>query len=171
MKTVEVRRHTDNDGDRLSEEGVRQARQIGAELSPPYDLFVSTGAQRATQTVEIWQQALGDDSPIQQEPGLRSDHEDRWKQAYQQAGSGELARLREVEPGFVDSECADLGAALGGVFDRIPAGGAALVCGHSPTNEAAVLGLTGVTIDPLGKGDGVRVMQGIDGSYRVHSLD
>ncbi|MBA2738948.1 MAG: histidine phosphatase family protein [Nocardioidaceae bacterium] len=170
MKTVELRRHADNDGDQLSDEGVQAARQIGSTLTAPYDLFVSSGAQRATQTVEIWQQALGDSSPIQQEPGLRSEHEDRWRQAYQQAGSGELARMRDVEPAFVDAESATLGAALGGVFDRIPEGGAALVCGHSPTNEAAVLGLTGVIVDPIDKGAGVRVEQSDDGSYRVRQL-
>ncbi len=170
MKTVEVRRHTDNDGDQLSEEGVYQARQIGAALCPPYDLFVSSGAQRATETVRIWQQAVGDDSPIQQEPGLRSDDEDRWRQAYERAGSGRLADMRDVEPGFVDAECADRGAALGGVFDRIPAGGSALVCGHSPTNEAAVLGLTGVSIEPLGKGAGVRVVRNDDDTYAVQVL-
>lgn len=171
MKTVEVRRHTDNDGDQLSEEGVHQARRIGETLSPPYDLFVSSGAQRATETVKIWQLAVGDDSPVQQEPGLRSDDEDRWRQTYERAGSGRLADMRNVEPGFVDAECADLGAALGGVFERIPAGGSALVCGHSPTNEAAVLGLTGVSIEPLGKGTGVRVVRNDDETYAVHTLD
>lgn len=171
MKTVELRRHTDNDDDQLSDEGVRNARDIGAALSPPYDLFVSSGAQRATQTVEIWQQTIGDSSPIQQEPGLRSDHEDRWKQTSQRAGSTDLVALRAVEPGFVDAEVATLGAALGGIFDRIPAGGSALACGHSPTNEAAVLGLTGVRIAPMGKGAGVRVTRDDDGSYRVRVLD
>jgi len=38
--------------------------------------------------------------------------------------------------------------------------------GHSPTNEAAVLGLTGRVIPPLGKGEGVLLME--DGrAYRV----
>jgi broad specificity phosphatase PhoE len=166
MKTVELRRHTDNDGDKLSDDGVRDAREIGARLSPPYDLYVSSGADRATQTLEIWRDAVGDDKPIQDEIGLRSDHEDQWRQAYQKAGSGELARMREVDPDFVREDSAVLGAALGSVFDRLPEGGQALACGHSPTNEAAVLGLTGETIGALTKGAGVRITQD-DGSYRV----
>jgi broad specificity phosphatase PhoE len=171
MKTVELRRHTDNDGDRLSDDGVGHAREIAARLSLPYDLYVSTGAGRATQTLEIWRDAVGDERPIQDEIGLRSDHEDRWRQAYRTAGSGELARMREVDPEFVREEAASLGAALGSVFDRLPEGGKALVCGHSPTNEAAVLGLTGESIGALDKGAGVRVIQAHDGSYRVESME
>jgi broad specificity phosphatase PhoE len=171
MRSVELRRHTDNDGDQLSDEGVEQAREIGSRLSPPYDLYVSTGAGRATQTLEIWRDAVGDDKPLTEELGLRSDHEDRWKEAYQKAGSGELARMREVDPDFVREDSASLAAALSSVFDRLPEGGKALVCGHSPTNEAAVLGLTGETISPLAKGAGVRVTHEDDGSHRVEPTE
>ena len=49
MRYVELRRHTDNDGDKLSEQGVADAEAIGrAGLNPPYAAFVSTGAERAT---------------------------------------------------------------------------------------------------------------------------
>src|SRR5439155_13252555 len=48
---VELRRHTDADGDVLTQEGVRAATEIGARLRGGYDLLVSTGAQRATQTL------------------------------------------------------------------------------------------------------------------------
>jgi hypothetical protein len=46
----------------------------------------------------------------------------------------------------------------------------ALVVGHSPTNEAAVLGLAGRVVPPLGKGEGVLLIED-DGRYRVESLD
>lgn len=46
MKTVELRRHTDNDGDQLSDEGVRQAREVAGRLTPPYDPYVSTDSPR-----------------------------------------------------------------------------------------------------------------------------
>jgi len=170
VKTIELRRHTDNDGDELSEEGVRQAREVAARLTPPYDLYVSTGAGRANETLQIWQEELGADSPIQDEIGLRSDHEDRWKDAYATADSAELSRMREVDPEFVGEDSAVLGEALGSVFERLPENGSALVCGHSPTNEAAVYGLTGELIAPLGKGAGVRVVQE-GGSYRVEPVD
>src|SRR5215217_6590285 len=48
---VELRRHTDNDGDELTEEGVRAALDVGRGLVGGYELLVSSGAQRATQTL------------------------------------------------------------------------------------------------------------------------
>ena len=42
--------------------------------------------------------------------------------------------------------------------------------GHSPTNEAAVLGLTGQVVPPLGKGTGVVLIED-GGDYRVEALD
>lgn len=166
MKSVELRRHTDNDRDRLTDDGVLQARAIVKRLSPPYDLLVSTGAQRATQTLEVWRAELGVDSPIQDEIGLRSEHEDRWKEAYERAGSSDLADMQEVDRDFVQDEARVLGAALKSVFERLPESGTALICGHSPTNESAVLGLTGQLIEPMDKGAGVRIVQ--DGEhYRI----
>ena len=47
-----------------------------------------------------------------------------------------------------------LGATLGRIFTALPDGGRALVIGHSPTNEAAVPGLTRHVIGPMGKGEG-----------------
>ena len=46
----------------------------------------------------------------------------------------------------------------------------ALVVGHSPTNEAAILGLTGEIVDPISKGAGVRVSAGAEG-FRIERLD
>jgi hypothetical protein len=92
------------------------------------------------------------------EAGLRSRVEDRWRAAYQHAGSGDLAALREADPELVREDSAVLGAALRRVLERLPAGGRALAVGHSPTNEAAVLGLTGSIIAPMTKGAGVLVV-------------
>ena len=69
---------------------------------------------------------------------------------YQRAGAGDLDLLREADPDLVAAESAALGAGLRAVFDRLPEGGRALVVGHSPTNEAAVLGLSGEIVPPLG---------------------
>ena len=55
---VELRRHTDSDGDALTEEGVRQALSIGRELAGGYELMVSSGAQRTTQTLACFACAL-----------------------------------------------------------------------------------------------------------------
>jgi broad specificity phosphatase PhoE len=157
---VELRRHTDSDGDALTDAGVRAALEIGQQLTGGYALLVSTGAQRATQTLACFACALREPVPggAVVEPGLRSGDEDRWREAYQRAGSGDLAALRDADPGLVREDSAALGAALQRVFDRLPEGGRALAVGHSPTNEAAVLGLTGSIIEPMPKGAGVLVI-------------
>jgi hypothetical protein len=92
-KGVELRRHTDADDDVLTAEGVTVAPEIGTRLRGGYDLAVSTGAQRATQTLACFLAALGQQVPggVVVEPGLRSRVEDRWRAAYQKAGSGALA--------------------------------------------------------------------------------
>jgi hypothetical protein len=51
----------------------------------------------------------------------------------------------------------------------LPDDGRALAVGHSPTNEAAVLGLTGELVPPLAKGEGVLVVADDDG-YSVRPL-
>ena len=87
---VELRRHTDDDGDALSDEGIRAALEIGQGLSGGYELLVSTGAQRATQTLACFACALRETVPggTIVEAGLRSRVEDRWRAAYDTAGSG-----------------------------------------------------------------------------------
>jgi broad specificity phosphatase PhoE len=162
-KEIELRRHTDSDGDVLTQEGVQAALEVGADLRGGYQLLVSSGAQRATQTLACFACALGERVPggTVVESGMRSELEDRWRQAYQQAGSGELGALRTADPRLVEEDSATLGAALRTVLDRLADGGRALVVGHSPTNEAAVLGLTGTVIEPMAKGAGVLVV--IDG--------
>ena len=111
MKHVEIRRHTDNDGDQLTEEGVAAAKQIGhAGLHPPYALFVSTGASRANQMVTTLRAAAGqEDVPVRVEPGLRSVVEDRWREASRASGGGDLEAMRTVDPELVDKETVVLG--------------------------------------------------------------
>jgi broad specificity phosphatase PhoE len=170
-REIELRRHTDADEDILTAEGVAAALEIGARLQGEYRLAVSTGAQRATQTLACFLAALGRQVPggVMVEPGLRSQVEDRWRAAYERAGSGTLGALREADPELVAEDSQRLGAALRRVLDALPDGGRALVVGHSPTNEAAVLGLTGEIVAPLAKGAGVLVVVRDDG-YQVDHL-
>jgi len=169
---VELRRHTDADGDILTQEGVRAATEIGARLRGDYDLFVSTGAQRATQTLACFLAALGERvaGGVIVETGLRSGSEERWREAYEKAGSGELDALRSADPELVAEDSAALGAALGRVVDALADGGRALVVGHSPTNEAAVFGLTGEIVGPISKGAGVLLIAD-DQGFRLETLD
>jgi broad specificity phosphatase PhoE len=168
---VELRRHTDSDGDVLSEDGVRAALGIGRQLTGPYALLVSSGAQRATQTLACFACALTDpvSGGVIVEPGLRSEVEDRWRAAYQTAGSGELSAMQGADPELVREDASRLAGGLRRILDRLPDGGRALAVGHSPTNEAAVLGLTGELVPPLSKGAGVLVVAEAD-RFRVEPL-
>ncbi len=173
MRFVELRRHTDNDGDRLTPRGVADAEAIGRDrLHPPYAALVSTGAARATQMLEILRHAAGqDDVAIIIATELRSSVEDRWRKAAKAAGTeADVEAMRAVDPDLVERESSLLAWALRRVIDGLPEGGRALVVGHSPTNEAAVLGLTARVIPPLGKGEGVLVIED-RGDYRVEALD
>jgi hypothetical protein len=172
MRYVELRRHTDNDGDRLSVQGLADAEAIGrTDLHPPYALFVSTGAERATEMLHILRSAAGqEEAPIIPETALRSAVEDRWREAAKAAGKGaSLEEMRAVDPDLVEHESRLLGAALQGIVAALPEEGRALIVGHSPTNEAAVCGLTGQIIAPLGKGEGVLIVEDA-GRYEVHPL-
>jgi broad specificity phosphatase PhoE len=162
MRYVELFRHTDNDGDSLTRAGVEAAEAIGRErLSPPYAFIGTSGARRATEMAEILRTAAGlPDVEITVVPGLRSSVEDRWREAATAAGKGATVEdMRVVDPDLVEKESMLLGGALRSVFDALPEGGRALVVGHSPTNEAAVLGLAGDVVGPLGKGEVVLVVE------------
>ena len=99
-REIELRRHTDADGDALTAAGVAAALEIGAGLCGGYDLAVSSGAQRATQTLACFLAALDQQVPagVVVEPGLRSSVEEGWRAAYHKAGSGALEALREADP-------------------------------------------------------------------------
>lgn len=159
-RILRLLRHTDNDGDVLTDDGIAAALRIGGQLEDVYVVAVSTGAQWATQTLACMLARSGMQvrDGVIIEVGLRSDHENRWREAYRKAGGGELADFRRVAADFVDDEARSLGAALQRVADRLHDGERALIVGHSPTNEAAVLGLTGHEIASLGKGEAVTVV-------------
>ncbi len=169
---LELRRHTANDGDVLTGEGVRAALELGARLAGPYDLLVSSGAQRATQALACVLAGWGRPVPggVVVEPGLRSTAEDRWRELARQAGTSELGALLAADQAFVEQEAATLAAGLRRVLAALPADGRALAVGHSPTNEAAVYGLAGVIVPPLGKGAGVLLVADGD-AVRVEPLD
>ncbi|WP_328993310.1 hypothetical protein OG394_03245 [Kribbella sp. NBC_01245] len=171
MRFVELRRHTENDGDRLTPQGIADAVAIGARLNPPYAAFISTGAARCTEMLEILRRAADQDEvPITDAVGLRSSVEDRWRDAARAAGKGsDLEAIRAVDPDLVERESWLLGTSLRQIVEALPEGGRALVVGHSPTNEAAVLGLTAKVVPPLAKGAGILVTEDY-GRYKVEPL-
>jgi hypothetical protein len=140
-------------------------------LRPPYVLFGSSGASRATEMVEILRRIVGQESvPVTEVRGFRSSVEDRWRTATKAAGKeADVEAIRAVDPDLVEREALLLGRALRGLFDAMPDGGRGIVVGHSPTNEAAVLGLAGEVINPLGKGEGVLIIEDGD-RYHVRAI-
>jgi hypothetical protein len=97
--------------------------------------------------------------------------ENRWHDAAKAAGKrADLKDIRAIDPDLVERESWLLGSALRQVVAGLPEGGRALVAGHSPTTEAAVLGLAGRVVPPPGKGKGVLLIED-DGDYRMEPLD
>lgn len=164
-KTIVLVRHTDNDGDVLTPQGVADAVAIGRSLDGPFTVAASSGAQRATQTVGCLLGGLGQTVPegVVVIEALRSTVEDRWRAAYRTAGAGDLESLREADPDLVATDSVTLAGGLRSLLAMLPDGGRALAVGHSPTNEAAVLGLTGTMIPPLGKGEYVVIVESSSG--------
>jgi broad specificity phosphatase PhoE len=160
MKTVELRRHTAAENDVLTSEGVRAALEIGARLAGEYVVAVSSGAQRATQTLACFLAGRGarvTDGVIVG-TGFRSENEAHWFEIAREAG-GELKALLDADREFVEKESAQFADALRRVLELLPEGGRALVVGHSPMNECAVFGLTGTIVEPISKGGGVLVIE------------
>jgi broad specificity phosphatase PhoE len=160
-KTVELRRHTDAEGDVLTPEGVLMAIEIGRALDGEYHLLISSGAQRATQTAACILAGMGRAvaGGVIVDTGFRSSVEDRWFEAARRAKGKDLESFRAVDADLVEKEAALLGRALREVFESLPEGARALVVGHSPTIEAAVLGLTGQVVEPVAKGGRVVVVE------------
>jgi len=173
MRYVELRRHTDNEGDRLTPQGPADAEMTGrAGCTRLMPRSCPPARARATQMLEILRHAAGqDDTPITAAPGLRSSVEDRWRDAARAAGKqADLEDIRAIDPDLAERESWLLGSALRQVVAGLPEGGRALVAGHSPTTEAAVPGLAGRVVPPLGNGKGVLLVQD-GGDYQVEPLD
>ena len=172
-KSVELRRHTASDGDVLTEDGVRDAVAVGRSLAGDYAVVISSGAQRSTQTAACFLAGLGSrvDGGVIVDERFRSSVEDRWRDAYEQAGAGDIESFRKADPDLVEKESALLGEALRAVFEALPPGGRALIVGHSPMQEAAAYGLTGTAIYPLKKGASVLVVEEDEDSYKVEPTE
>lgn len=162
MMTIELRRHTDNEGDALTPAGAQAAIEIGRTLHGPYGLIVSSGAERATQAAECFVPGV----EVVVDEGFRSQNEDRWREIYTAAGRGDLQAFIDTDADFVSSESDRFVSALSRTVARLPDGGRALVVGHSPMIEATVWAATGEIIDPLGKGEGVVLIED-EGGFRL----
>src|SRR5688572_24241538 len=99
MKTVELRRHTASDGDVLTPEGISAAVAIGERLGAEYDLVVSSGAQRATQTLACF--LAGFDRRLScgvtVDAGFRSTQEERWREVAKRSKAGSLGAFIQAD--------------------------------------------------------------------------
>lgn len=156
-KSIELRRHTANDGDVLTAEGVESAVRIGRTLTTRYALVVSSGAQRATQSAACFIAGMGVAVPggVVVDDGFRSRDEDRWREIYGATHKGDIEAFLLADYTFVDAEARRFTDALRRVVVHTPDDGCSLVVGHSPMLEAAVWGATGQAIRALGKGAAV----------------
>src|SRR2546423_13649740 len=125
MKTVELRRHTASDGDRLTPEGIAAAVQIGSRLEAPYDLLISSGAQRATQTLASFLAGSGQRSPggVTVDEAFRSAMEERWFTAAREPGARDIAAFQTADKALAEQEARRLGGAPPRVFRLHPPGG------------------------------------------------
>lgn len=159
-KTIELRRHTESDGDFLTSAGVQAAVMLGESLRGPYDLIVSSGAQRSTQTAACLLAGMGRRAAggVVVDEGFRSPNEARWREIYSQTKKGDIESFIVADYGFVQAEAQRFADALRRVAGHTPDGGRSLVVGHSPMLEAAVWGVTEKMIPALRKGDGVMLV-------------
>lgn len=172
-RELEIRRHTDDDGDVLTPDGITAALRIGrGHDARGYAVVATSGAHRATQTAACVLAGLGSTvaGGVIVVPALRSTREDEWRAAYGRAGSGHLDDLRRAAPGLAAEDAEVLAGGLREVLAMLAEGERALVIGHSPTSEAAVSGLTGEIVAPLRPGDGVLVTADGDGGVAVSRL-
>ena len=168
---VELRRHTDNEDDVLTERGVFDAVHLGAGLTGVYSVIVSSGAHRATQTAACLLAGHATKVPggVTVDTRLRSAQEGRWRVAVDAARSSRIDAILAVDRELVEEDGAALGSGLRGIFAILGHGEMALAIGHSPTNEAAVYSLTGEIIEPMAKGAGVVVVEDA-GGFRVERI-
>jgi hypothetical protein len=97
---------------------------------------------------------------------LASPVEDRWRAAAKAAGTGRIDAVRQHDPELVDDESRRLADGVLELLTHVPDGGRGLAVGHSPLIEAAIYGLTGQVIEPLGECEGVALEQD-EGAIRV----
>src|SRR2546426_10857860 len=134
-RTVDLMRHADADGDVLTPAGVRMALDIGRRLEGRYEVMVSSGAQRATQTLACLLAGMSRRvaGGVVVNSGFRSSGGGRWFAVARQAKGKDLEAFRAVDPELVEKECALLGGGLRGVVESLPEGGLGFGGGHLPT--------------------------------------
>lgn len=159
MGSLELRRHAKRaaDGDRLDPDGQILAERVGQGLVGNYVALFSSPAKRAAETAAWFLRGLGQQLPERHRvvEGLGSAVEEHWKTAVRSAGSSRIDAIEAADRDLVQQESARLASEVQLLLAEVPEDGRALAVGHSPLIEAAVYGLTGRVIEPLGECEGV----------------
>ncbi|HEY1330714.1 MAG TPA: phosphoglycerate mutase family protein [Actinomycetota bacterium] len=173
MRQLDLVRHAkrQNDVDALSEEGRLQAERLGMRLPADYAVVFVSPAYRAAQTV-AWilrgsKQPTPDHAVVS---GLTSSEENRWRAAGKASQSQRLDALRAIDPELVQAESTRMAGVVADLFEQVPEDGRGLAVGHTPLVEAAVLGLTGMALEPLAECEGVRLTRDAGGEYAIEEL-
>lgn len=138
MRYLEVRRHADADGDRLTEDGKKKAERVGRALPGGYLAVFTSPAKRAAETAAWFLRGLGQKLPPTHgvTEGLASPEPERVADAFRQ------------------------------MLASVPEDGRALAVGHTPLIEKGTEALTGQEIEPLGRCEGVLIAEDA-GDYRL----
>jgi broad specificity phosphatase PhoE len=163
VRSLELRRHAprDPEEDLLSAEGRAEAERVGRDLPGGYVAVFTSPAKRAAETAAWFLRGLGQQLPQRHgvAESLGTSAEDRWRAAAKAAGTGRIDAVRTRDPDLVEEESARLAAGARELLTGVPEGGRALAVGHSPLIEAAVFGLTGVTLEPLRECEGILLQE------------
>lgn len=141
-KQLDLMRHAQRDplADKLSPAGIARAEDVGRSMPKDYSVVFVSPKARAAETV-----------------------------AWLLRGSGQQLPAHLVVEGLAGSP-EEISSLVAGFFEEIPDGGKGLAVGHTPLIEEAVLGLTGVQVDPLAECEGVRLVRVADGSLSLEEL-
>lgn len=157
MRYLELRRHADSEGDALTPEGRTTAERVGREMDGKFDGVFTSPAKRAAESAAWFLRGLGQQLPQLHgvTDGLTSPEEDRWREAAKRSETGRVDDIERTDPELLRSELPRLTDAALQMLAAIEDGQRALAIGHSPLLEAAVYGLTGRVLEPLGRCEGV----------------
>lgn len=144
----------------LSTLGVRRAKLFGEyhlrnQLTPTH--LICTPYTRTLQTLAALIEGHGQIVAAQFicSP-LLAHFRTEWGRIYATHGS-DLAAIRELMPDFIAEESATMAGHLGNIVRGLPDGARALIVGHAPGIELAVLGLADRVIRPCAELEGVQL--------------
>ncbi len=148
-------RHTLNDGDVLTDEGVAAAVAIGHSLADQaFPLVVVSGMQRAAQTAACVL-AVGSASGqrgVFVHQGFGSDDWKGWGDLIKRTGSDDVQDLAKADAARYERVRQRVNEAMSWTADRLGSSGEALIVSHSPIIEFAIWELSGKPPAPFERG-------------------